>query len=56
MEIADVRRRIQETIDRAHAAVESLAGSVTDRVRDGVTEVRAAGAVVTALRQLVASE
>lgn len=46
----------QETIDRAHAAVESLAGSVTDRVRDGVTEVLAAGAVVTALRQLVASE
>lgn len=46
----------QDARDRAGAAIEVLAESVTERVRAGVTEVLAAGAVVTALRQLVASE
>jgi hypothetical protein len=44
-----------ESVDAADTAVEELAQAVTDRIRAGVTDVLAAGAVVTALRQLVAS-
>ena len=42
-------------VEAAHAAVEQLADEVTERIRGGATDVLAAGAVVTALRQLVAS-
>ena len=45
----------EEVVDRARAQVETLAGLVVERVRQGVTEVLVAGAVVTALRQMVAS-
>lgn len=44
-----------ECVDAADAAVEELADAVADRIREGVTDVLAAGAVVTALRQLVVS-
>lgn len=45
----------QESRDRAAAAVDALTEAVADRMRAGVTEVLAAGAIVTALRQLVDS-
>lgn len=44
-----------ETVRRARRAVEELADAVTDRIRMGATDVLEAGAVVTALRQLVAT-
>lgn len=44
-----------ECVEAADRAVEQLAEAVADRIRVGVTDVLAAGAVVTALRQLVAS-
>ena len=45
----------QESRDHAAAAVDALTEAVADRMRAGVTEVLAAGAIVTALRQLVDS-
>lgn len=44
-----------EAVRQAARAVEELAGAVTERIRAGVTGVLEAGAVVTALRQLVAT-
>ena len=43
------------TVGEAERAVEDLADAVTQRMRSGVTDVLEAGAVVTALRQLVAT-
>ncbi len=44
-----------DTVGEAQRAVEDLATAVTERMRAGVTDVLEAGAVVTALRQLVAT-
>ncbi|MCK5891613.1 aromatic acid exporter family protein [Aeromicrobium sp.] len=44
-----------ELVGEADAAVEELADVVADRMRAGVTDVLEAGAVVVALRQLVAT-
>lgn len=44
-----------DSVRRAERAVEDLAEAVADRIRVGVTDVLEAGAVVTALRQLVAT-
>lgn len=44
-----------DAVRQAERAVEELADAVTERMRAGVTDVLEAGAVVTALRQLVAT-